>query len=53
MTWYPDILKWPGGSCIWMNAMSSWSLHDMVSGYPEKAGWFMYLDERHVFLELT
>jgi hypothetical protein len=30
MTWHPDILRWPGGSCTWMNAMSSWSLHDMV-----------------------
>jgi hypothetical protein len=27
-------------------------LHDMLFGYPEKAGWFMYLDERHV-LEFT
>ncbi len=52
MTWYPDILRRPGGSCTWMNAMSSWSLHDMASGYPEKAGWFMYLNERHV-LEFT
>jgi hypothetical protein len=51
MTWYSDILRRPGGSCTWMNAMS-WSLHDMVFGYPEKAGWFMYLDERHV-LEFT
>jgi hypothetical protein len=51
MTWYSDILRRPGGSCTWMNAMS-WSLHDMISGYREMAGWFMYLDERHV-LELT
>jgi hypothetical protein len=83
MTWYSDILRRPGGSCTWMNAMSwslqwhgiriswdgrvvhvpgwtpcflgaymTWCVRDMVSGYPEKAGWrvgwSMYLYERHV-----